>query len=51
MEENAKAVVTASYALTIAYPVPERKDHVRERRNAMPDTVMLGTGISLEISS
>jgi hypothetical protein len=51
--------ILLSYALRNAYPVPDRKDCVsliylegglRERSSAIPDTVMLGTDISLEMT-
>jgi hypothetical protein len=49
-----------SYASPDAYPVPDRKDRVsfiqlegglREKRTVSPDTVMVGIGISLEMTA
>jgi hypothetical protein len=42
----------------MVYPVPDRTSHVShldgglgDRRNTIPDTVMLGIGISFEMTS
>jgi hypothetical protein len=52
--------ILLSYALPNAYPVSDRKDHLSvillegglsESLNVIPDAVMLGTGISLEMTS